>query len=222
MSDWADPESGLSELVRAESARCLAAYREQPMRVESDANIETTIFEGGYGRKQIFELVQNAADALQGTTGRIQVVLTDDVLYVANQGAPISEEGVRSLLGSHQSGKRDDQIGRFGLGFKSVVALSDRPQVFSKTASFGFDRDDTRDRIREVVPDAPRFPVLRLAQPLDPTAEARQDPVLADLMEWSTTVARIRSTGITQPSRTTWASSPLSSCSSRPRPMSWC
>ncbi|WP_091730522.1 sacsin N-terminal ATP-binding-like domain-containing protein [Nocardioides scoriae] len=191
MTDWAGPTSGLSELVTAESNRCLAAYREQPIRVESDANIETTIFEGGYGRKQIFELVQNAADALQGTTGRIHVVLTYDVLYVANQGSPLTEDGVRSLLGSHQSGKRDESIGRFGLGFKSVVALSDRPQVFSRSGSFGFDREVTRERIRRVVPDAPRFPVLRLATPLDPEAEARQDRVLAELMDWASTVIRI-------------------------------
>lgn len=191
MTDWEGPESGLAELVRAESERCLAAYREQPMRVESDANIETTIFEGGYGRKQIFELVQNSADALLGDAGRIQVVLTEDILYVANQGAPLSPDGVRSLLGSHQSGKRDDQIGRYGLGFKSVVALSDRPQLFSRSGSLGFDREVARDRIRAVVPDAPRFPVLRIAVPLDPLAEARQDQVLEELMAWATTVVRI-------------------------------
>ena len=191
MSDWAGPEEGLSTLVREESARCLAAYREQPMRVESDANIETTISEGGYGRKQIFELVQNAADALLGDAGRVEVILTQGALYVANQGAPLSEDGVRSLLGSHQSGKRGEQIGRFGLGFKSVVALSESPQMFSRSASFGFDRDTARERIRAVVPDATRFPVLRLATPLDPDAEARRDPVLRDLMEWAVTVVRI-------------------------------
>lgn len=191
MSHWAGPTEGLSRLVADESNRCLAAYREQPIRVESDANIETTIFEGGYGRKQIFELVQNAADALRGVSGRIEVVLTDDVLYVANEGEALSETGVKSLLGSHQSGKRDESIGRYGLGFKSVVALSDRPQIFSRSGSFGFDRDAARRRIRQVVPDAPRFPVLRLASPLDPMAEAGQDGVLAELFSWATTVVRV-------------------------------
>ena len=37
--------------------------------MEEDAAIEVTAAEGGYGRKQLFELIQNAADALRGAAG---------------------------------------------------------------------------------------------------------------------------------------------------------
>src|SRR5699024_1811129 len=108
--------------------------------VEEDAQQELAAAEGGYGRKQIHELVQNGADVMIDSTGRIEVILTAGCLYVANAGEPFSEKGVETLLSSHISRKRGDEIGRFGLGFKSVTAISSAPQVFSRTVSFGFDR----------------------------------------------------------------------------------
>ena len=39
------------------------------------------------------------------------------------------------------SSKRGDGIGRFGLGFKPVLAVSDSPQFLSTSGSFHFDRE---------------------------------------------------------------------------------
>ncbi|WP_418606542.1 sacsin N-terminal ATP-binding-like domain-containing protein [Georgenia sp. SUBG003] len=125
-------------MVAARADQCLAAYVEDPTRIEEDSQDASA--EGGYGRKQIHELVQNAADAMRRAPGTIEVRLTDDVLYVANEGEPFSEAGVVALLYSHLSRKADDQIGRFGLGFKSVTAISSSPQIFSRSGSFGFDK----------------------------------------------------------------------------------
>lgn len=191
MQHWAGVQEGLSDAVREQSRRCLAAYREDPLRVEADSAIEVGIAEGGYGRKQVYELIQNGADALLGAPGRIEVVLTTEALYVANEGAPVTEAGVDALMASHLSRKRSGEIGRFGLGFKSVVALSDSPQVFSRSGSFGFDREAAEKQIRRVVPGATRFPVLRLAEPLDPDAHAAEDRVLASMMSWAATVIRL-------------------------------
>ena len=93
-------------------------------------------------------------------------------------------------MASHLSRKRGDEIGRFGLGFKSVVAISDRPQIFSRSVSIGFDREHARARIAELVPDGP-YPMLRVAEPLDPHRIADEDPVLAELMTWAATVVRV-------------------------------
>jgi superfamily II DNA or RNA helicase len=191
MLRWARPDDELSIVVKQQTAACLGAYREDPGRVESDANIEITTSQGGYGRKQIYELIQNGADAMRNDAGRIEVVLVSRCLYVANQGAPITASGIRTLMSSHVSRKRSDEIGRFGLGFKSVVALTDTPQIFSRSGSFGFDRELAREQIREVVPEAPRFPLLRVAHSLDPDESAEQDSILADLMKWAQTVVRI-------------------------------
>ncbi|GAA2147028.1 hypothetical protein GCM10009844_23830 [Nocardioides koreensis] len=191
MSGWAGVGEGLAAEVAQQSDRCLATYREDASRVEQDAAIETSTAQGGYGRKQLYELIQNGADALLGSSGRIHVVLSRACLYVANEGKPMTPEGVSSLMASHLSRKRGDEIGRFGLGFKSVVAISDNPQIFSRSGSFGFDRELARTRINAVVPGAPSFPMLRLAEPLDADRIAENDAILAELMQWATTVVRV-------------------------------
>src|SRR3954447_20847471 len=148
MNEWAGIDGPLAQHVLEQSRRCLAAYRENPLLVAQDAAIEISTAEGGYGRKQLYELIQNGADALVGHTGRISVVLGTDTLYCANQGAPVTPEGVNALMTSHLSVKRGVEIGRFGLGFKSVVGISATPQIFSRSGSFGFDRFASRERIK--------------------------------------------------------------------------
>lgn len=181
-----------AEHVQKESDRCLAAYRAKPSLVREHTNIEHATAQGGYGHRQLYELVQNGADALvDAPGGRVEIVLTPDALYCANEGEPIDIWGVEAILSSHVSMKRGTEIGRFGLGFKSVLGVSRTPEFFSQTACFGFDAEDAARQIREVVPDAERTPVLRLAKLLDPVEAAQADPVLRELMAWATTVVRL-------------------------------
>lgn len=191
---WADPDRALEGLVDDFRMRCVRVYKQDPNRVEEDAGKERGIAEGGYGRKQIQELVQNAADALHKTPGRIQVSLTDDALYVANEGHPFNDSGVRALLYTHLSNKTGTEIGRFGLGFKSISGISDRPQIFSRSVSFEFNRQQTAEELSTELeyqygPDD--VPALRLAWRLDPASEFRADPVLADLAAWAVTVVKV-------------------------------
>ena len=191
---WTDPDRALEGLVDEFRDKCLRVYKEDPNRVEEDAGKERGIAEGGYGRKQIQELVQNAADALQGAPGRIQVKLTNDALYVANEGMPFEDSGVRALLYTHLSNKTGTEIGRFGLGFKSISGISDSPQIFSRTVSFEFDRQQSADKLSGELDfryEPSDVPALRLAWPLNATAEFRADPILADLGAWATTVVRV-------------------------------
>lgn len=191
MGDWSGADGAVAREVIDQVSRCLATYREDRLRVEQDASIESTIAQGGYGRKQLYELIQNGADAMLGAPGSIEIVLTEDTLYVANEGRPMSVEGVHALLGSHLSRKRGEEIGRFGLGFKSIVAISDSPAIYSRSGSFGFDRERSREQISTVVPDAPAYPMMRLARVLDARADAAEDPVLAKLLQWATTVIKV-------------------------------
>ncbi|OBA67076.1 hypothetical protein A5780_11565 [Nocardia sp. 852002-20019_SCH5090214] len=176
-------------------ARCIAVYKQDSNRVEEDAGKERGIAEGGYGRKQIQELIQNAADALQSSPGRIQVVLTGDALYVANEGRPFEDTGVRALLYTHLSNKTGAEIGRFGLGFKSISGISDGPQIFSRSVSFEFSRAQTATELsdelgRHFTPG--EVPSLRLAWAIvDSTRELHSDAVLADLSSWATTIVKI-------------------------------
>jgi len=191
---WDGSNNSLDGLVDDYRASCVRVYREDPNRVEEDAGKERGIAEGGYGRKQIQELVQNAADALHGTGGRIQVTLTPDVLYVANEGRPFEDTGVRALLYTHLSNKTGDEIGRFGLGFKSVSGISDGPQIFSRSVSFEFNREKTAEELSEALGrrfDPADVPALRLAWTLNPQSEFRADPVLEELASWATTVVKV-------------------------------
>jgi superfamily II DNA or RNA helicase len=191
---WVDPDRALEGLVDDFRMRCVRVYKQDPNRVEEDAGKERGIAEGGYGRKQIQELVQNAADALQQASGRIQVSLTSDALYVANEGKPFEDSGVRALLYTHLSNKTGTEIGRFGLGFKSISGISDCPQIFSQSVSFEFSRQQTVEELSAELDtryEPGDVPALRLAWPLDPAAEFRADPVLADLAAWAVTVVKV-------------------------------
>lgn len=84
-----------------------------------------------------------------------------------------------------------DQLGMFGLGFKSVLVVSDSPEFFGRAGSFRFDRAESARRVREVVPDAEECPVLRLPEPIDPNQCSDQDGVLRELMGWATNIVRL-------------------------------
>ena len=189
--EWSGTDSDVAQAVEKLSQETLAAYREAPRFVEEHANLERSAVEGGYGRRQLFELIQNGADELVDSAGRVEVMLTEQALYCANEGRALTVAGVGALLSSHLSSKQGVEIGRFGLGFKSVLAVTTRPEIFSRSGSIRFDPEDAARRIREVVPEARRTPVLRVATPMDPTAEAEEDPFLAELMTWATTVVRL-------------------------------
>lgn len=191
MQEWEGPGGALGRFIDQQSRACLSVYREDARRVEEDAAIEITAAEGGYGRKQLFELLQNAADALRGAPGRIDSVLTDKALYVANGGRAFSELGAQSLLASHLSRKSGEDIGQFGLGFKSVTAISDHVAIISRSASFTFDRARSVDVIRAAGLTSPRYPMLRLAEVIEPAVEAERDPVLTALMSWASTIVRV-------------------------------
>lgn len=190
--------SSVIETVLEQSSRVLQTYTVDAGLVAEHANGERRITQGGYGDRQLFELVQNAADEITGESGgRIQVVLTDVYLYCANEGNPMTPEGAETILRMSMSKKRGGQIGRFGVGVKSVLVVTDAPEFFSSTGSFGFDRAWSYEQIRAVPGVTSRYgpefdaPVLRMARPLDVKAERASDHVLNELLNWATTVVRL-------------------------------
>ncbi len=184
--------------VIEQSSRVLQTYEVDPGLVPEHANGERRITQGGYGDRQLFELVQNAADEIAAEPGgSVQVVLTETHLYCANEGEPVTPDGAETILRMSMSRKRGGQIGRFGVGVKSVLVVTDTPQFFSSSGSFGFDREWALEKIRSVPGVRERLgerfeaPVLRMARPLDADAERAQDPVLDELLGWATTVVRL-------------------------------
>ncbi|MFE9963769.1 sacsin N-terminal ATP-binding-like domain-containing protein [Streptomyces sp. 900116325] len=193
------PDTGLSSEVDDLFKRAIDSYRANPNLIVEHANHEESIRVGGYSNRTLLELVQNAADAMSGAdpheegAGRVEIVLDleHEVLYCANAGRPFSRSGLTAIAHAHLSGKRGDEIGRFGLGFKSVLAVTDAPQVFSRSISFEFNSNEAKATIASVGSGAKRAPVLRTATRVDAEAEFAGDPILAELAEWAVTVVRL-------------------------------
>ena len=202
MSQQQEKASGRSvlDVVLEQSARVLQTYGIDPGLVQEHSNLERSVTQGGYGDRQLFELVQNASDEIRANPGlKLKAVLTESHLYCANEGSPVTPEGADTILRMGVSRKRGGQIGRFGVGLKSVLAISDAPEFFSETGSFGFDRDWSAAEITKVLrqhgqreEDMPETPVLRMGRPLDREIECANDPVLRDLLGWAVTVVRMR------------------------------
>ncbi len=189
----AEPSVDLMAWLATHRNNVLNAYRADPLLIPEHARQEDSFRTGGYANRQVLELVQNGADALQrsGRRGRMEVRLSGTTLYCANEGQPFTAQGLEAVTHAHLSGKRGDEIGRFGLGFKSVLGVSDAPAIFSKWVSFGFDRQRSIDALAAVRPGERLYPILRLPEHLDAPAAFAGDPVLAELGEWATTVVRL-------------------------------
>ena len=83
----------------------------------------------------IFELVQNAEDAC---ATELEFELLADRLIVRHDGRPFTTADVRGVCGVSQGTKAADltQIGKFGIGFKSVYAYTNSPSVESGDERF--------------------------------------------------------------------------------------
>ncbi|TDD60399.1 hypothetical protein E1263_11375 [Kribbella antibiotica] len=164
----------------------MAGWSAAPVRFREDANAEEDLALGGYVDRLVIELAQNAADAAvrAGVPGRVLFEFRGNTLVVANTGTPLSAEGVESLATLRASAKRDavdattGSVGRFGVGFAAVLAVSDEPVVLSRTGGVRFSKADTADAIvalgavgldTEVRRRDGKVPVLRL--PFDAEGE---------------------------------------------------
>ena len=162
-------------------AGVLAAWADSPTRFREDANAEEDLRLGGYADTWCVELAQNAADAARvaGVPGRVRITVDGRIdghreLRVANTGAPLDAPGVAALAALRASAKRDDagSVGRFGVGFAAVLALSDAPRIVTAEGGVAFSAASTAEAVRELPGPAAelarrggQLPVLRLVWP---------------------------------------------------------
>ncbi|HJQ46616.1 MAG TPA: molecular chaperone Hsp90 [Amycolatopsis sp.] len=142
----------------------LRAWADSPTRFTEDTNAERDLRVGAYRDRLLVELAQNAADAAQaaGAPGTLRVSFVDGELRVANTGVPLNKGGVASLASLRASAKQG-MIGRFGVGFAAVLAVSSEPRVLSRTGGVLF----SEARTRQAVGRSGDVPVLRLPWPDD-------------------------------------------------------
>ncbi|MEV5865797.1 sacsin N-terminal ATP-binding-like domain-containing protein [Streptomyces tendae] len=185
-AEGADP-FGTARLRRG----VLDAWATSPARFREDANAEEDLVLGGYRDRLVVELAQNAADAAarSGVPGRLRLTLRDGVLVAANTGAPLDATGVESLSTLRASAKRDaadGSVGRFGVGFAAVLAVTDEPAVVGRHGGVRWSLAEARDLAADTALHSPglgdeirrrdgHVPLLRLPFPAEGSAPAPYD-----------------------------------------------
>ncbi|MGI8696461.1 MAG: sacsin N-terminal ATP-binding-like domain-containing protein, partial [Mycobacteriales bacterium] len=155
--------------------RVLDAWADSPARFREDANAEEDYALGGYRDRLIVELAQNASDAaaIAAEPGLLRIRLHAAELCVANTGAPLDAAGVAALASLRASAKRGGgTVGRFGVGFAAVLAVTGEPSILSTSGGVRFSAAATRHEVDalpgladEVEHRAGAVPVLRLPWP---------------------------------------------------------
>jgi superfamily II DNA or RNA helicase len=196
-----NPNPALVAEVKEQFIRAVSSYRANPHLIAEHVGLEDSIRVGGYANRSLLELVQNAADAMSGTNqdiegrcpGRVELVLApeSETLYCANAGRPFSKSGLIALTQAYLSSKRGDEIGRFGLGFKSVLSVTDAPQIFSRSVSFEFNSPEAIAAIGDVSAETRKFPILRTPTLIDAVQHFADDPILAELADWAVTIVKL-------------------------------
>ena len=188
-AEGADP-FGTARLRRG----VLDAWATSPARFREDANAEEDLVLGGYRDRLVVELAQNAADAAAraGVPGRLRLTLRDGVLAAANTGAPLDATGVESLSTLRASAKRDapeGAVGRFGVGFAAVLAVSDEPAVVGRHGGVRWSLAEARELAADTARHSPglgdeirrrdgHVPLLRLPFAAEGTAPDPYDTVV--------------------------------------------
>ncbi|MET8749994.1 molecular chaperone Hsp90 [Streptomyces sp. NPDC004667] len=194
-------QSGVDPFSTARLRRSvLDAWGAGPARFREDANAEEDLALGGYRDRLVVELAQNAADAAARARvpGRLRLTLHPAgpdgpaVLAAANTGAPLDATGVESLSTLRASAKREearDSVGRFGVGFAAVLAVSDEPAVLGRHGGVRWSLAEAREMAREASAFSPglgdelrrrdgHVPLLRLPLPAEGTAPEGYDTVV--------------------------------------------
>ena len=203
-SDMGSPHKDLEAQMRSVLDHAADAQRRGLRVYESLQNLNEVIGTE-YGDRVLYELIQNAHDAHDpGDKGRIAIRLvvhseTEGVLYIANGGRGFRREDVEAIKNLATSAKEiGEGIGNKGLGFRSIEALSDDVQIYSRRSAQRTERFDgycfrfataeeiediaqsngiNADTAREVAKTVPRYLVPRplQQQPDEVVSYARRD-----------------------------------------------
>ena len=212
--EWSNSTSELALRVTAKAEKIRRGYRLDHMRIITDYEIVSSIAQGDYRARQIFELVQNGADAIGASSGdaivggKVKIVLTKDGLYCANQGAPFSFEGIEAILYPIHSAKIGNEIGRYGQGFRSVLAVTDQLAIYSRSISCHYsfelashflteDKPSERDSGPQILMDElgtkenQTVNILAVPVPVDPEDSFIADPILKEMSDWAATIVHL-------------------------------
>jgi hypothetical protein len=110
-----------------------------------------------YNNRQLLEMLQNADDAASEAKAekKVLIKLIDKKLIIANTGYGFSEEGLNSIFHSHLSPKEamEGQIGKKGLGFRSILSWAQKVTIESHDLCVGFSKEFSKKILDELLQD---------------------------------------------------------------------
>ncbi len=171
----------------------LDVYRASPSRLQEDVSQEAQVASDYRGRL-VYELLQNADDAMESSESnadRVVFLITDDAFWMANSGRPLTDADVQGLCGLGASSKVDPagtkraSIGHKGLGFKSVLEITDAPAIYSRTHSFRLGEREARPHVEALWDELdstppPAVPAMRFPSVIGEEDDEDRWPALRD------------------------------------------
>ena len=91
----------------------------------------------------ILELIQNAEDSGLDMIepGNFEIRMNQQRVKISHNGRPFNENDVKAISGIRSSKKPERGfLGYLGIGFKSVLKITDQPEIYSNGFQFKFDR----------------------------------------------------------------------------------
>lgn len=136
----------------------------------SDPDIIRSLFysehaiEQDYRGRFILELLQNARDAAinANVKSRLKFVIESDHLLILNNGSEFTIEGLRSICRIGLSTKKNNNafIGHKGLGFKSILEISNQPRITTAAGTVYFNQQEAYIQLGSNEPEAHELPLL--------------------------------------------------------------
>jgi Domain of unknown function (DUF3883) len=150
-----DPLS-IQDFAKAQIETTKKVYLLSPERMFSEYNGEKENIKN-YNGRQLLEMLQNADDAAYEHNGKKKALikLEGKTLIIANTGAAFSEEGLKSIFHSHLSPKqaKENQIGKKGLGFRSILSWSDKVTIKSHDLCVAFSQEYSQKVLTDLLID---------------------------------------------------------------------
>jgi hypothetical protein len=120
-------------------------------------------FSNSYKARHFLELLQNSRDAIVDMGichGKIKAWVDGNNFYFANNGKDFDRLGVRSICFTAISEKESIKfVGHKGIGFNSILEITDEPQIITKAGTICFD-----SKAVEKLLDGPKADQLPLFQ----------------------------------------------------------
>lgn len=146
------------ELIKGEIEKIRRKYLDSAEEIVSGYNRELSLSKDYEGR-QMFELLQNADDEAEGSSGKVLITFDGKKLSVSNTGAAFSFRGVKSLLYPNASPKKvhANKIGCKGLGFRSILTWSNSVTVASSEFSIQFSKKNAIEFLKGILEEKPNL-----------------------------------------------------------------